>query len=136
MLGFWLVSSKSAPQQHKDPAAREIESLDLSITMALAALNSRCVAPVASRRPGATIVAPKAAFRPLHSSFNGFQKAAPLVPQIQSPAVGLRSPVRRAPLSVNAAAAGGAAAPAKFKWGADMKNLVSWPGSTVFKAGG
>lgn len=95
----------------------------------LAALNSRCVAPVA-RSHRARAVAPKAALRPVFSSFNGSQKLAPLAPQIQPLGVkGLRSPLRRTPLSVNAAAAGGAAAPpAKFKWGADMKNLVSFGG--------
>lgn len=94
----------------------------------LAALPARCVAPVASRRPGATVVAPTASIRPLFNSFNGVAKRAALVPQIQPSGLkALRSGIQRTPLSVNAAAAGGAAAPApaKFKWGADMKNLVS-----------
>jgi hypothetical protein len=94
----------------------------------LAALPARCVAPVASRRPGASVVAPKASFRPLFKCCNGVAKRAALVPQIQPLGVkALRSGIQRTPLSVNAAAAGGAAAPApaKFKWGADMKNLVS-----------
>lgn len=97
---------------------------------ALAALPSRCVAPVASRRHGPAVVAPKAFARPVQSSFNAVAKSACLVPQIQP--IGLKGTLRsvnRAPLSVKAAAAGGAAAPApaKFKWGADMKNLVSLP---------
>jgi hypothetical protein len=97
-----------------------------------AALPTRCVAPVACSRHAPAVVVPKASARPLSNTFNGVAKRAALVPQIQPAGLktGLRSPIQRAPLSVSASASGAAApAPAKFKWGADMKNLVSHPAS-------
>lgn len=100
----------------------------------LAALPARCVAPVASRRHGPSVVAPKAIARPFVSAHIASSKPARLGAQIQPTGLSaLRSGVKRVPLTVNAAAAGGAAAPApaKFKWGADMKNLVSRVGSAV-----
>jgi hypothetical protein len=48
---------------------------------------------------------------------------APLASPVSQPSL-TRSCRRQTSVRVNAAAAGGAASPAKFKWGADMKNLV------------
>lgn len=102
-----------------------LRSSNTATMASLSALRATGVAPAASRSP----IVPRASIRPLSfKSFNVPASSVAAAPQIQPLGLrSLRSSITRSPLSVQAAAAGGAAAPApaKFKWGADMKNLVS-----------
>lgn len=107
---------------------------------ALASLHTRCLAPARHSRAA---FAPKASAKPvLRTSLHASAAKLPagLGPQIQPAGLnaGLRSsavqrssvlaaPQQRKPLHVCEAAAGGAAAPAKFKWGAFRANSTFPP---------